>query len=69
MKNSRSLFFCSSLRLLRHTSGSAGISGEVQTIFSCAALSGAVISRRSMPSLLKVPTSTCLFATDSAFTS
>ncbi|MCY1553596.1 hypothetical protein D9M68_900980 [compost metagenome] len=69
MKNSRSLVRVSSERFLRQTIGSDGISGEVQITFSCAALSGAVTCRRSMPSLLKVPTSTCLLATDSALTS
>lgn len=68
-KKSRSLFFCSSLRLLRHTSGSPGISGDFQITLSCLAFSGWVNSRRSMPSVLKVATSTCLLATASALTS
>src|SRR5262245_24597269 len=56
-------------RSLRHTSGSDGISTEVQIMRISLALSGEVLERRSRFSLLLVAALTSLLATASALAS
>src|SRR5215813_8141180 len=67
--NSAIFCFSPASRSLRHTSGSEGISGEVQMIRTSLALSGAVFARRCRFSLLLVATCTSLLATAKALAS
>src|SRR5262245_63896274 len=56
-------------RSLRHTSGSEGMSGEVQMMRICSALSDAVFFSRARFSLLLEAACTSLFATARALAS